>query len=50
MMEILIVCAAIAAISLVVAALVALCKEYILPFFIEGWNKGREKRRQQGGE
>jgi len=41
------VCVAIVVISLVVTTIVALFKEYILPFLIEGWNKGRGRARRK---
>jgi len=41
MIEAIGVCVAIVVISLVVTAIVALFKEYILPFLIAGWKRGR---------
>ena len=50
MIEAIGVCVAIVVISLVVTAIVALFMEYILPFFVEGWHRGVEKRRRQQAE
>ena len=41
------VCVAIVVISLVVTAIVELLTEYILPFFVEGWKRGRARARRR---